>query len=49
MVVPRNYDWGIDPSGHGLTGYFEAFILDEIAPDRRTEILARATTMRMTD
>jgi len=30
------------PSGHGLTGYLEAFTLAEIAPDKRTEILARA-------
>jgi acid phosphatase (class A) len=30
------------PSGHGLTGYLEAFTLAEIAPEKRTEILARA-------
>jgi len=30
------------PSGHGLTGYLEAFTLANIAPERRTEILARA-------
>jgi acid phosphatase (class A) len=30
------------PSGHGMTGYLEAFTLVEIAPEKRTEILARA-------
>jgi acid phosphatase (class A) len=30
------------PSGHGLTGYLEAFTLAEIVPEKRTEILARA-------
>jgi acid phosphatase (class A) len=30
------------PSGHGLTGYLEAFTLAEIAPEKRAEILARA-------
>ncbi|WP_165420248.1 acid phosphatase [Edaphobacter modestus] len=30
------------PSGHGMTGYLEAFTLAEIVPDKRTEILARA-------
>ena len=30
------------PSGHGLTGYLEAFTLAEIVPERRAEILARA-------
>lgn len=30
------------PSGHGLTGYLEAFTLAELAPEKRSEILARA-------
>lgn len=30
------------PSGHGLTGYLEAFTLANMVPERRTEILARA-------
>jgi acid phosphatase (class A) len=30
------------PSGHGMTGYLEAFTLAEIVPEKRTEILARA-------
>jgi acid phosphatase (class A) len=30
------------PSGHSLTGYLEAFTLIELAPEKRTEILARA-------
>jgi acid phosphatase (class A) len=30
------------PSGHGMTGYLEAFTLAEIAPKKRAEILARA-------
>jgi acid phosphatase (class A) len=30
------------PSGHGLTGYLEAFTLAEIVPEKRAEILARA-------
>ncbi len=30
------------PSGHGLTGYLEAFTLIEIAPEERTAILQRA-------
>lgn len=30
------------PSGHGLTGYLEAFTLAEIIPEKRAEILARA-------
>jgi acid phosphatase (class A) len=30
------------PSGHGLTGYLEAFTLANIVPERRAEILARA-------
>jgi acid phosphatase (class A) len=30
------------PSGHGMTGYLEAFTLAEIAPEKRTEILVRA-------
>jgi acid phosphatase (class A) len=30
------------PSGHGMTGYLEAFTLAEMIPEKRTEILARA-------
>jgi acid phosphatase (class A) len=30
------------PSGHGLTGYLEAFTLAEMVPEKRAEILARA-------
>lgn len=30
------------PSGHSLTGYLEAFTLIELAPEKRSEILARA-------
>ena len=30
------------PSGHGLTGYISAFVLVEIAPDKKEQILARA-------
>ena len=30
------------PSGHGLTGYLEAFTLAELVPEKRPEILARA-------
>jgi acid phosphatase (class A) len=30
------------PSGHGMTGYLEAFTLAEIVPEKRTEILTRA-------
>jgi acid phosphatase (class A) len=30
------------PSGHGLTGYISAFVLAEIAPEKKEEILARA-------
>jgi acid phosphatase (class A) len=36
-VVSEGY-----PSGHGLTGYLEAFTLAEIVPEKRVEILARA-------
>jgi acid phosphatase (class A) len=30
------------PSGHALTGYISAFVLAEIAPEKKEEILARA-------
>jgi acid phosphatase (class A) len=30
------------PSGHGLTGYLEAFTLVQLVPEKRAEILARA-------
>ena len=30
------------PSGHGLTGYLEAFTLAELIPEKRVELLARA-------
>jgi acid phosphatase (class A) len=30
------------PSGHGTTGYLEAFVLAQIAPEKRDAILARA-------
>jgi acid phosphatase (class A) len=30
------------PSGHGMTGYLEAFTLAELVPEKRSQILARA-------
>jgi acid phosphatase (class A) len=36
-TVPNSY-----PSGHGLTGYLEAFTLIQLVPEKREAILARA-------